>query len=313
MVGLWLESTIYGFYLCLFCISLYVQFYMSKTQGTHGKVMFGAGILMFFISTGHMSLTAYQTIYGYVDAPGGPIGFVGNTHAWHSVLGATLYATQGILGDTVAIYRCWIVWGRNYKLVALPLVLLIVSIISGYTVTVYLSTGPTGETIFNERLNKWIKVFYAVAVIQNTMTTSLMAYRLWSVEKASEDYRLYRSSFLPIARILIESAALYLAVEIVLLSVYCAHSNAQYIVNDLIPPVVGITFSAIAIRVTWRSHQDHITLTAGSKASTDFHATIGHIPMQRIAVNITRDTEVDGLDNSSTDQIPPEKVNNEVV
>jgi len=303
IVSLWLETLFYGFYLCLFCVSLYVQVSMSKSQNIHGRIMFGVGILMFIIATVHISVNSYRTIYGYVDAPDGAVAFLGILQSWHSILTATLYATQSIMGDAVAVYRCWVIWARNYRLAALPFALLIVSIISGYMVSAFLAMGRTGETIFNERLNRWIKVFYAVAVIQNTMTTSLTAYRLWSVERASGEYRVHGGSFLPVVRILIESAALYLAAEIVLLAVYCAGSFAQYIIIDSIPPIVGITFSAIAIRVTWRSHEDHLLRTTNSKASTEFRATVGHIPMQRIAVTITQDVEDDGFSDTNAEQM----------
>jgi len=310
LVAAWLETLIYGVYLCLFCISLYVQFTMSKFQNTHGRVMFVVGILMFVIATVHISLNFFRTLRGYVvygSSPGGPLAYLGTLSTWHQISKDTLYATQSILGDAVAVYRCWILWSRNYKLLALPLALLIVSTVAGYLVADILATLPPEDTVSNPRLNSWITTFYVVAVVQNTITTSLMAYRLWITEKESANYRVGKGTFLPVMRILIESAALYLTAELILLVVYKtgSQSNAQYIMLDSITPIVGITFCAITIRITLRSRQEYFVSTRTTKmdfALPSSHQTIGQIPMRPLAVNITQQTVDDTIGEEPADK-----------
>jgi len=274
-------------------------------------IMFAVGIVMFAIATLHISINFLRTLRGYVDyssVPGGPLVYLGNLAAWHQILKDTLYATQSILGDAVAVYRCWVLWNRNYKLIAFPFALLIVSTISGYTVSALLATLSPEDTVFNSRLNSWITTFYAVAVVQNTITTSLIAYRLWSIERTSSNYRLGRGNFMPVLRILVESAALYLAAEIVLLAVYRSHSNAQYIMLDSISPIVGITFCAITIRVTLRSRQEYIFSTR-SKVESAPHQTIGQIPLRHLAVNITQHLDGDTVGGQSApDKYKPDSI-----
>jgi len=95
---------------------------------------------------------------------------------------------------------------------------------------------------------------------------------------------------LPILRILVESAALQLVVEIVLLGLYCASINAQYILLESVSSIVGITFNAITIRIKLHTIVGEGSSNEGSRAMNPVQ-TIGSMPMRRINVNITRDVE----------------------
>lgn len=168
------------------------------------------------------------------------------------------------------------------------------------------STVNPAATVFDPRLTRWITTFYSIAVAQNILTTGLMALRLWQGEKESARYRLGGGIFLPVIRILVESAALYLFIELLLLSLYSVNYNAQYILLEIVTPVVvritprtlieadsiiqGITFSTITLRISLRAHR--LSLKSGG-ATTAGTQTIGSMPMRPIAVNITTRVEDD--------------------
>lgn len=67
--------------------------------------------------------------------------------------------------------------------------------------------------------------------------------------KRSAAYSTGNSRLLPVLRILVESAALQLIVEIVLLGLYCASINAQYIMLESVSSIVVIEFNIS----TWRT------------------------------------------------------------
>ena len=108
--------------------------------------MVGVSLVMFFIATFHLIMNIFRLVRGYVehvDTPGGPVGYIGNLPLWDHVLKDTLFATQELLGNAAAvcqrcpfftiidfekIYRCWILWNRNYLVIILPSMLFIVSI-----------------------------------------------------------------------------------------------------------------------------------------------------------------------------------------
>ncbi|KAJ7432399.1 hypothetical protein FB451DRAFT_1420643 [Mycena latifolia] len=293
LVATWLEALVYGFYLSVFGFSIYVNITSTRGRTTHNLIMFTASVAMFILASLHVAMNCYRLVRGYVDfrtIPGGPVGYLGVLSTWHHIFKDTLYATQSILGDAVAVYRCWILWNRDYKFVIFPFMLLLTSTVSGYMVCALYTTVDPTATVFDLRLTNWITTFYSIAVVQNIITTSLMALRLWQGEKQSARYRMGGGAFLPVLQILVESAALYLFVEILLLSLYAANYNAQYILLESVTPIVGITFGLITVRITLRAQQN-------SRAPEDFtgvsdgRQTFGSIPLRRIAVNISTQME----------------------
>lgn len=69
-----------------------------------------------------------------------------------------------------------------------------------------------------------------------------MAYRLWQTEQKAARYRVNKGNLMPILRILVESAALYLFLEIILLSLYSVNYNAEYILLEIMTPIVVSLF-----------------------------------------------------------------------
>ncbi|KAJ7672837.1 hypothetical protein B0H17DRAFT_1083527 [Mycena rosella] len=295
LAATWLEALIYGCFLCVFCFGVYIQVISTKGRNTHNQVMFIVSIIMFILATLHVAMNCFRLIRGFSDfrdTPGGPVGYLGNLALWDHVFKDTLYATQSILGDAVAVYRCWILWNKDYRFIIFPSMLLIGSTVSGYMVCgLYTSVDPTA-TVFNPRLTDWITTFYSIAVAQNIITTGLMAIRLWQGEKKSARYRVDKGNLMPVLRILVESAALYLFIEILLLSLYSANYNAQYVLLEIVTPTVGITFGMISIRITMRAHQkSQISYDSGNLS--EGRQTFGSIPLRRITVNISKHTEDD--------------------
>ncbi|CAL1701652.1 unnamed protein product [Somion occarium] len=279
-----------------FIVSLWLE-----SQDGHSRAMFFVGIVFFIIATMHLGMNCFRMIRGFVDHvndPGGAVGYIGALAPWDHVFKDTLYATQEILGDGVAIYRCWVIWSRDWRIILLPTVLFIVSMVSGYMVCGLYPSQVAGSTVFDPRLARWITIFYAVAVVQSAMTTGLMAYRIWHTDRRSSAYRTASGNLMPILRILIESASLQFIVEAILLALYCANYNAQYILLEIVTPLVGITFTAITIRITLRmsgaldTSRGGISHSHGTGHGTEPQvATIGSMPMRPIAVNITKDIE----------------------
>lgn len=75
-------------------------------------------------------------------------------------------------------------------------------------------------------------------MVQNIITTGLMAYRIWKSHRQSAEYTTGKGNLMPIFRILVESAALQLVVEIILLALYSSNINAQYILLECVAPIV---------------------------------------------------------------------------
>ncbi|KAF8142258.1 hypothetical protein K438DRAFT_1692179 [Mycena galopus ATCC 62051] len=292
IVAAWLEAILYGIYFCVFWFTVYIHNRASGRRSIHQRIMFLTVSVMFILATMHVSINGFRIFVGYVDfasAPGGPVSFLGVLSTWHHVFKDAVFTLQTILGDAIALYRCWILWNRQYTVAVIPMCLLIVNIVSGSMVTTLFATSDPNASIFSSRLTHWITLYFSVAVVQNVITTGLMALRLWKMDRKSARIRVGGGLVLPVLRILLESAALYLFVQILLLAFYSVNYNAQFIVLETITPVVGITFGMITLRILLRSQES-------SRSSSEAQQTIRAMPLRRIAVNITTQIEEDGTD-----------------
>ena len=66
-----------------------------------------------------------------------------------------------------------------------------------------------------------------------------MAFRIWQTDRRSAGYRTNKQGgLMPIVRILIESASIQFIVEVILLALYCANYTAQYLLLELVTPLV---------------------------------------------------------------------------
>jgi len=298
LLAAWAEALVYGFLCCIFGATMYVYFsstYSSSRRDRHSTIMIMISAVMFFIATFHLAMNCFRLLRGYVDdrlAPGGPVGYIGDLRKWDHILKDTLYATQENLGSAAAIYRCWVLWNYNLKVVLLPCILLFINIAAGYIVCgTYSSVDPTA-TVFNPRLAQWIKTFYSIAVVLNIITTGLMSYRIWGAHKRLTNHGVVQGRLLSILRILIESAALQLIVEIVLLGLYCGNINAQYIFLECVTSIVAITFNTITVRIKLNAAMEGAKSPASSNQENQVQ-TIGSTPMRRIHVNINREVDDD--------------------
>lgn len=110
---------------------------------------------------------------------------------------------------------------------------------SAYAVIVLFTTTPSDANVFTKRLQTWILVFYATEVVQSALITGFIAYRIWNTDRAVAPFRASnKSNLMPILRILVESVALQLLVEILVLALYAAQMNAQYILLETICSLV---------------------------------------------------------------------------
>lgn len=173
-----------------------------------------------------------------------------------------------------------------------------------------------------------MNTIYALAFVQNVMTTGLIAWRIWRQEKESVNVGIHsadsRSSLLPIVRIIIESAMIYVVELLVLIILYALKHNAQFVVQEAVVPTVGkclnsdlllrsterysflgIVFTLMTIRISKRSYKVHCaTVTedqsrpiqwrarsVGPMVTTEYTTTADDIDMKPIGPFQVQDDE----------------------
>ncbi|KAF8904248.1 hypothetical protein CPB85DRAFT_1437918 [Mucidula mucida] len=118
-----------------------------------------------------------------------------------------------ILADMVLIWRCWTMYGHNWKLAVGPSLFLITETIS--FIFILLSDSDDDGWIGLATVN-WVLVYYTMTVVTNTVCTALILYRMLRFNDAGVSIRTYRG----IIELLVESAVVYSLIYITLLVVY---------------------------------------------------------------------------------------------
>lgn len=121
-----------------------------------------------------------------------------------------------VVADSSLIWRCWIVWGRRWIIILLPLVFLILGIafkILQIRITVILRTVPA----INYATCTTIYLSFILAT--TLLCTLLIVYRILSIEWANSKLAGTRTyslgAYRNVIEVMVESAALYSAVLIV--------------------------------------------------------------------------------------------------
>ena len=161
-------------------------------------------------------------------------------------------STTDFLGDLILIYRCWVIWQHNYYVVILPLLAAsaglskcarifptalidcpaVLSAVIGAFVT-----GTTGLAVGRVIVPMGLASFI-LPLCTNVMVTSLIIGRIWYMSHEAATYSMQRNSPTQKAmNIIIESGALYFAVQFVFVVTYAMQHPAEYAMILITPPI----------------------------------------------------------------------------
>ncbi|KAG0700655.1 hypothetical protein DFH29DRAFT_610112 [Suillus ampliporus] len=243
-LALFLESLFYGVFLTLYWFTLFI---LLKKPGVQRQLLLPVATLLLCISTAHL----------IIDFVRGLEAFVSNVDtisadAYYSNIASPLYlastalcVTQTILADGVVVWRSYMLNNRNL-LIAIPgCIVLLTNGATGYYVIWSLSrTRPP----FNVSPAAFVCIatFDALTMFNSVTSTILIAWRIYRTCRFLPEGL---AAFLPVFIAVVESGALYSTGVLLLLLTFLIGSNGQYVMLDIITPIVGITFCLVILQV----------------------------------------------------------------
>ncbi|KAK0201469.1 hypothetical protein DFS33DRAFT_1276360 [Desarmillaria ectypa] len=286
-VALVLEALLYGFFTVLFLAALWVIF--QKRSGVNVKLL-STVIIMWILVTVHLILDVVRAAEAFVgNAESTALGYYSDLSNPLQAAKTAIYVTLTLVGDGFVIYRCYVVWNRKWYIIPGPL-LLLCGTGCGFGATVAFSHAAPGAEVFLPAIVPWITGFISMTLCINVVCTSLIAYRILCIQRAVRGLAQVNTARSALMTIL-ESAAVYSASVISLMITYILDSNAQYTVLDLTSPLIGITFTAIILRVSLDiSSRD---LAAFSQAAPDHPQRLSLSRRVPVAVNVGHLVEMD--------------------
>ncbi|KAJ7756526.1 hypothetical protein B0H14DRAFT_2977575 [Mycena olivaceomarginata] len=247
-LALILETLLYGVFLVLFAATWWCIY--QRRPITTNRMQLVTMSLIWVLSTVHLIIDILRANQAFVAMDGGSAEeYYLNLANPLQAAKTAVYVTLTLVGDSFAIFRCYIVWGRKRYITGAPLLLLAGTAVGGYGATVAFSRTARGSQVFLTNLLPWITSFLSLTFCTNVFCTSFLAYRILRIQRQVRGISQGNQATNAVV-IVVESAALYSFSILSLLIAYLMDSNAQYTVLDLTSPLIGIAFTAIILRVS---------------------------------------------------------------
>ncbi|KAJ6459748.1 hypothetical protein C8R47DRAFT_994487 [Mycena vitilis] len=181
--------------------------------------------------------------------PGGVIGFLGVEFGLTpNVVSLASYITGNIMADMLMIWRCYMVWealpgGKAKYAIVLPCLMLVASLVMAILFGLQ-STGPSG--LFGSSTAAFGTPYFAVSMILNIVVSILIAVRILFYKRTRV---VNRASNLSIIAIVVESAAMYSVVSLLLLVTFALGHPINQIWLGIAPSAQVIANYLIVYRV----------------------------------------------------------------
>jgi len=290
IVGLFMESVFYGIFLVSFFSCLRALLWSDgwfKPVHLLNKKMVFASLLMFIFASLDVAFHLRHNLEAFVYFDGDPIDDFDKTSNWINVIKMACYVAQTFVGDSILIFRCWIVYGRSWLVIALPVILWLGTTVCG-AMTIYVEStlGSTGKLLNASTLVPFITSMLCLTLATNVLTTSLIVYRIWTIRRSLKHRTAIagNSPLTSVVIVLIESGLMYTLSIIILFGLYMASNNGQYGVSNAVVQIIGITFNLI---ITSVDRGESTQPTSQQNRSQMSRHSQGSVPLHMINIQTT--------------------------
>ncbi|KAG1744620.1 uncharacterized protein EDB91DRAFT_195030 [Suillus paluster] len=292
-----LESILYGFSVLMFMGTIWVLTYKRRMRDVN-RLSAAVSILLLLLSTAHVVVDIIRLDYGLVKYrdtfPAGPSAFFADVAEQTYMIKNAIYILHTLLGDGVVIYRCYIVW-QSIRIIILPSMLWCCGALTGFS-AVYSVSQATSDAgnIFTKATGQ---SFFALTLSTNLISSGLLAYRIWTVERNVSTLRTSNRTLTPILRVLVDAAILYSVVLFPTLICFVRSNNGQYVMLDMLVPIISIAFYMVLIRVAISQNTNtssYLSAVHGEISGGMVRGDSRQYPMEPLQVHISQFTHNDG-------------------
>ncbi|KAI0044517.1 hypothetical protein FA95DRAFT_252655 [Auriscalpium vulgare] len=238
------NSILYGVHAVTFGNAVWVLIFVKRRQARRPRLI-GATFLLFAIGTVHIALAFRLVIEAFVlyEGPGGAEAQLSQISNVLVNVKNSLYISQVLIGDAMLIYRCFMVHGKNWWIVVLPIILWLGNVILGAFIVYIPFTLHEHAVLSVSRLGPFITSGMSLTLTINIFCTTMIVRQIWLTQQRSlrifgSDGFKHVQSFTRAIGIIIESAAMYTVTAIVFFALQLRKSNAEYSVAECIVQII---------------------------------------------------------------------------
>ncbi|TFY51693.1 hypothetical protein EVG20_g10879, partial [Dentipellis fragilis] len=225
--SLFTECILYGISMTMGAVTALVLIRAHSAGGRAHNTLLLTLFLMLILATSHVALSFAQAFVGFIvmrDAPGGPLAYFSRLSGSVLVAKTALYPFQTLLGDIVYIWRCYVIWGRNKKVIIVPVMTLLASFVCACIIEKDLAHSLQG--VFGSP-NDWVISGFALLLGTAIYCNVAIICRIWLTDRSNRSHILI---------VIIEAGLLYTSSLVTFLVFYLTKSTGQLFALDLIIP-----------------------------------------------------------------------------
>ncbi|KAG2141104.1 hypothetical protein DEU56DRAFT_283853 [Suillus clintonianus] len=275
-----LEGMLYGFSVLMFIGTMWALTYKHHMRDRVNRPITVVAVLLLVLSTAHMVIDIIRIEDGLVKSrdtfPGGPEAYFAEISLGTFVVKNTIYILQTLLGDGVVIYRCYVVWQTVWVIILPSMLWCSVAVTGIYSLYSFSHTASTSGNVFSQVTREWISGFYALTLAANLLSSGLLAYRIWKIERNVANSLLYSIALLCTLIGSIRS------------------NNGALVMIDILPPIISIAFYTVIIRIAiGRNNRSHVLTVRGGSTSETNRGNLQQYPLKPLQVHISQFTHKD--------------------
>ncbi|KAJ7853076.1 hypothetical protein B0H14DRAFT_2759052 [Mycena olivaceomarginata] len=243
LIALFVSCVLYGILLTTFVPCLHSLLFSASQKfqfRPRHEIKFPilvATVFMFLVSSFSAVLYMQSVIDGFIDY-GGP---------------GVEDTVQVIVGDALVIYRCYVLYDRNWRAIIAPAVAWLALVrFTSITSSYRTATLAPGKSISDPSLLPFLSATLVFTFLTSIITTYLIIRRLFGIER-----QLYLGGVIPphlltrIVTIFLETGLIYTLSVVASLGVYFTGSNLEFVAA-----LAPITCNLLLIRVDGVNHGD---------------------------------------------------------
>lgn len=252
LLSLSVEAILYGAYVVLFGLCVYLLF-KRRAQGAVNKPFLITAILAFTLNTGHIIVGIIRALQAFSDegSSTSAIDYYGQTWLPLNIVRQVLMVTTTLVADIMVIYRCYLVWSCQWKVIVAPVILLVASSITAFVSVYNFSQLRPGQPFLNSTNINWGSALFILWLVTIVLITSLIVYRLRYIARQTSEFlgEEHGNRYNYLVKIILESGIIYALSALVLVILCIVRSVYQVIAFDVIAQITGITTTLIIVRV----------------------------------------------------------------
>jgi len=250
LAGVSAEGPLFGIFLVLDFAAIYILT-QRRRHSSINLPMLAASVIMLLLATTQFVVDVANIFMGFIPlARTGRLAFFADLTQPIFAAKHAIYFTMMLVGDSIVIYRCYVVWNRNFWIVLFPILCSMGSGACAYQ-TIWAIRHFSFHTSFIRLEHNMGFVIFSLSFGANAISTSLLAYKIWKADRNMRktlSVSVREKSLVPVLRIVAESGAVNTAYLLTYTIILQSGTNGIQIMACIVTPLVGIIFGTVIIR-----------------------------------------------------------------